>query len=347
MWGEADLILADEILSHKINLMRFTASERARVLKLLQKMQTSLRAKLLTDLTDFGKARVNKLLKETDEIINSAYVGIQQSFDFSELAQTEAGVTSKILTGIGLEAALPTATALKSIVSNLLIEGAPSAKWWKKQAESTAFNFAAQVRQGVVQGETLQQIITRVIGSPKKGIVGVMETSRRGASALVHTSISTIANDAAMTTFQANGDVIKGVQQLSTLDGHTSKICIAYSGAAWALDGRPINGTTLPFKGGPPRHWNCRSVLRPITKTYRELGLNINEVPTGTRASDLGQVKADITFNAFLKRHDKGYADDLLGPGRAEMWRKGRITLQDLVSGNGRELTLRQLKELH
>ena len=347
MWGKTDLTLIDDFLRHKIDLMRFTAKERTRVLKLLQQAQAALRAKLLTDLTDFGKARVNKLLKEATEIINSSYAGIQQSFNFPDLAQAEAGATAKILTSIGLEAALPTATALKSVVSNLLIEGAPSSAWWEKQAESTAFNFAAQVRQGVAQGETLQQIIIRVAGSKRLGIPGIMETSRRGASALVHTSISTIANDAAMATFKANNDVIKGVQQLSTLDGHTSKVCIAYSGASWDLSGRPINGTTLPFNGGPPRHWGCRSVLRPITKTYRELGLDIDEAPTSTRASDLGQIKADTTFDEFLKRHDKNYADDLLGPGRAEMWRKGKITLQDLVSGNGRELTLKQLKELH
>lgn len=344
--NKADLIIADEMLSHKIDLMRFTAGEQKQVLALLTEMQKELKAKLNGDLTDFAKSRVNKLLKESNEIIDQYYKDIQGQFVFPALAANEAETTAKILTSVGLEASLPTETALRSIVSNILIEGAPSSAWWAKQAESTAFNFAAQVRQGVVQGETLQQIVTRVVGSPKKGIPGIMKTSRRGALALVHTSISTIANDASLATFRSNGDVVKGVRQLSTLDGHTTKTCIAYSGNEWDLAGNPLNGS-LPFNGGPPRHWNCRSVLTAITKTYREMGINVDEAPGGTRASDLGQIKADITFDEFLKRHSKAYTDELLGPGRAELWRNGKITLQDLVGGNGRELTLKQLKALH
>jgi hypothetical protein len=81
-----------------------------------------------------------------------------------------------------------------------------------------------------------------------------------------------------------------------------------------------------------------------ITKTYRELGVDIDEVPTGTRASDEGQIRADITFAEFLKGKPAAYVDDLLGPGRADLWRKGKITLQQLVDGSGRELTLKELR---
>jgi len=80
-------------------------------------------------------------------------------------------------------------------------------------------------------------------------------------------------------------------------------------------------------------------------KSYAELGApDIQEPPKGTRASDLGQIKADTTFDAFLDRHSKEYQDALLGIGKADLWRSGKITLQDLLSGTGRELTLAQLK---
>ena len=65
--------------------------------------------------------------------------------------------------------------------------------------------------------------------------------------------------------------------------------------------------------------------------------------PKGTRASDLGQIPSDTSFDDFLKRHDAAYADNLLGPGRAQMWRDGKLSLSDLVSGTGRPLTLEQL----
>jgi hypothetical protein len=64
----------------------------------------------------------------------------------------------------------------------------------------------------------------------------------------------------------------------------------------------------------------------------------------GTRASDLGQIPADTTFDAFLNRHDVAYQDELLGKGKAQLWRDGTITLKDLVSQSGRPLTLTQLQ---
>jgi len=266
--------------------------------------------------------------------------------DMLGLARSEAQATAQSFAAIGLDAALPTEAALKAMVNGSLIEGAPSAAWWSKQSDDTAFKFAAQVRQGIAGNETVQQIVRRVIGSPRLGTPGIMETSRRGATALVHTSIQQVANDARLATFKANDDVVKGVMQLSTLDSHTTKICIAYSGASWDLDGNPINGNTLPFNGGTPRHWNCRSVLTAITFSYKELGIDIPEAPPGTRASDLGQIPADTSFESFLGRHDKAYVDNLLGPGRADLWRDGKITLQQLVGGDGRELTLKRLKAL-
>ena len=340
---KADQIIADRVIANQITLMRFSASEKQKVFKLFLQMQAELKAKLVTGLTSYEKARLTKLLSGCTEIINSFYTGIQSEIDFVGLAKHEAEASMKAMTQIGLEASLPSAAVLKAMVKDTLLQGAPLSAWWDKQAEDTAFKFTAQVRQGVAQGETLQQIITRVVGSEKKGITGIMDVSRRNASTLVHDSVMQIANDAKLATYKANDDVIKGVQQLSTLDSKTSAVCIAYSGAQWDLEGNPINGTTLPFDGGCPRHPNCRSTLIPVTKTYRELGINIDEVK-GTRSSDLGQVPSDMSFDSFLKRHDLDYQDELLGKGKAEMWRSGKITLSDLLSQNGRPLTLTQLQ---
>jgi hypothetical protein len=340
---KSDIAIADEILSNAIRIERFTASEKKKLFKVFLQMQTELKAKLASGFTPYEKTRLTKLLKDCTAIINTFYVGIQSEFDFVGLAKAEAAATQTAIASIGLEASLPSAAVLKAMVSDSLIQGAPLKDWWEKMGADTAFKFAAQVRQGVVAGETLQQVIMRIVGSKKKGIVGIMEISHRHASTLVHDSIMQIANDARMAVYRENADILKGVQQLSTLDSRTSAVCIAYSGAQWDLEGNPINGTTLPFDGGCPRHPNCRSIMVPITKSYRELGLDVDQ-EVGTRASDLGQVPADMSFDAFLKRHDSAYQDELLGKGKAKMWREGKITLKDLVTQNGRPLTLEQLQ---
>lgn len=341
--NKADLLIADKLLAHQIDLFRFTAGERKRVLGVLTDMQDELVDKLKTGLTDFGKARANKLLKEATATISDYYKDLGTQLDLLDLVAHEADIVGQSFASIGLEASLPAETVFKSIVSNVLIEGAPSSAWWQKQGDDLNFQFSSAVRQGIAQGETLQQMIVRIAGSKKLGVPGVFEVSRRNASALVHTSIQTVANDSRLATFRENSDIIKGVRQLSTLDGHTSFICVARSGASWDLEGKPINGTEFPFQS-PPLHFNCRSVLVPITKTYKELGIDVPEKGVGTRSSDLGQIKADTTFDAFLKRHDAEYVDKLLGPGRAQLWREGKLTLKDLVSGEGRTLTLRELR---
>jgi hypothetical protein len=129
---------------------------------------------------------------------------------------------------------------------------------------------------------------------------------------------------------------------------HNSTTCVAYSGAEWDLAGNPIGGTTLPFNGGTPRHWGCRSILTPITKTFAEMGIKgLPELAdTGERASDLGPIDRKTTMDQFLKMHDTDWQDKMLGKGKAQLWREGKITLSQLVSGSGRELTLKELKAL-
>jgi hypothetical protein len=91
---------------------------------------------------------------------------------------------------------------------------------------------------------------------------------------------------------------------------------------------------------------NCRCVATPIPKGIDEIfgttGLDQQMQPQ-TRASKDGPTNA-ITFDAFLKRQSPEFVEDMLGAHRAAMWRAGKITLKDLVSGTGRPLTLAQLQ---
>ena len=339
-----DSYLADRVLTRQLYLMRFSAGEQKKVLAVLTQMQKELRLKLMGDLTDFSRSRVNALLKQCNEIIAQGYNSIQGELDFSGLADHVAETTIQPMTAIGLEASLPTVAAMKSLVNGSIF-GAPSSAWWSRQSDDLQFKFGNAVRQGVAQGESMQDIIRRVFGSKRLGTQGIgfpAETLRRNASALVHSSVMQIAADARMAVFQANADILKGVRFLATLDSHTSLRCIALSGAEWDLSGNPIKGN-FPFQS-PPLHFNCRSVLTPITLTYRELGIDRPELPVGTRASDEGQVRADITMAEWLKSKPKAYVDDLLGKGRSDLFLSGKITLPQLLDQSGRPLTLKELR---
>lgn len=337
----------DEILDSALLVFRLAARERAATAERLKKLERELIAKLAAEaVTTRQKRRVETFFKETSRLIEKHYCQLQLEFDWTGLAKLVSDeMATSLQIVLGIDAIfMPTKDYFAALASDIMVHGSPSANWWRGQSEDLKFKFAQQVRMGLANAETNQQIISRIVG--KNGAPGVMETARRNAAALVQTSVQTVANDARRATFDANPDVIKGIRQVSTLDGHTSKVCIAYSGAEWDLERKPINGNKLAYNGGTPRHFNCRSVEVPITKTFKELGLDIPEPKTSTRASDEGQIDANTSFNDFLKRKGKAYQDSMLGAGRADLWRAGKITLRDLVDGQGRPLSLAELQAL-
>jgi len=344
--NQAELTLIDKSIEHQLALLRLTASERKTVFAMLNSLKVELKNKLSNGLTSFQTKRVNTLLSQTDKIINSQYAEIQKTIDLTELAKYEGKNTIAMLGGIGLDSSLPTAAVFKALASNTLLEGLPLSDWWDRQSTGLRRNFTGQVRLGIASNETQQQIITRVFGSKRLGLPGIgfpESTLRRNASTMVHDTIAQITNDARLATYKENEDISNGYYQLSTLDSHTSNICIAYSGMEWDLDYQPISASGLPFDSGCPRHPGCRSLILMRLKSFKELGYDIKEPPIGTRASDLGQIKADTSMDGFLKRHDVAYQDRVLGKGRAQLWRDKKITLRDLVDGSGRELTLKEL----
>lgn len=91
---------------------------------------------------------------------------------------------------------------------------------------------------------------------------------------------------------------------------------------------------------------NCRCTLTPLLKSWEELGMDLPEFDPSTRASMDGQVSDTLDFKEWFDSKGAAFQAKWLGPGRYELWQKGKITFRDLVDQNGRELTLKQLAEL-
>lgn len=334
--------IAHEIISRAVSIRRFSASEQSKVIEMLKRLEEELLIHLLRkDLTNIGRRNTALILRQAQEIIAEHYSNISDFVDESlpEFARSEAKFIGDTLgkVMIDLEPSLPTETYFRELMKDTLIQGAPSANWWDRQAGDTAFRFANEVRQGMIQGETVDQITKRV----QKNVEPLIENNAR---AQVNTSIQQVAADARRETFKQNDDIIDGIIQISTLDSHTSLTCIAYSGATWenTADHNPIPPTKLPYNGGVPRHWNCRSIEAPIFKTKDGW-----QLPHGTRASEIGQIDVNTTMADFIKMRGPAFADKLLGVGRAQLFMDGKMTLTQLLDQSGRPLSLKELNELH
>jgi len=123
---------------------------------------------------------------------------------------------------------------------------------------------------------------------------------------------------------------------------HNCPRCAALDGASWDLDGEPIDGNKIKWIGGPPLHHNDRCILSPIAKDT--LGLGLDKSPD--RASSLGPITGDTSFQGYFKRLTVEQQNEQFGEARAQLMRAGKITIRDLISGTGRELTLDELRAL-
>lgn len=355
------------LLEHDVAMLRVEAEAKARVLALLILMQKDLVSILSNapEMSALGKAGKAAVLRESNAVIAEYYGKAQLQVDLFGIADVEArGVQRALATVIDRAAGqagaeirmgvgLPTENYLRKLTGDATVQGGPAKAWWARQEQDTAFKLANEIRIGAAQGETNAQIIKRIVGTEVTAkaapeaealLPGVMPLARRNASAIVQASMQTVAGEARRATFQYNRDITNGIMQVSTLDGHTSLTCIAYSGACWDLDYEPINGNDLPYNGGVPRHWGCRSSEIAIMKTLREMGIDMDEPDPGMRASSSGPISAKTTFADYLTMKGGDYQNEVLGPGRAELFRAGKLTPRDLVDMRGQPLKLSQLR---
>ena len=149
-----------------------------------------------------------------------------------------------------------------------------------------------------------------------------------------------------MIVCKENIDIFKGWEWNATLDSRTRPAHAAYDGMAHDLNGKGINekGKKYAFIKAPD-DWNCRCIDLPITKSFKELGIPLDEVPIGTRSSMDGYVSRDTTFEKWFEGKDKAFQEEYLGIQRYKLFKDGVINFSDLVNQNGKTLTVNQLKE--
>ena len=132
------------------------------------------------------------------------------------------------------------------------------------------------------------------------------EVSRRGVTALVRTSINHATNQGRNEVWKENEDVIGHVEWISTLDTRTTPICRVRDGKTGPVkptdNYKPPPGRKAlkPQMARPPAHPNCRSTTVAITKSWKELGFDFEELDPGTRSSLDGRVPEDMNYFDWL-----------------------------------------------
>lgn len=352
--------LQDESLAHAIWVSRYSTGVANRMITILNDSDAELTARLLVaidtlDAESFTVSRLQALLVSVRAInkdaIQSMYAAL--TTELQELAKHEAtfqmslfqfAIPDDVLALHPLVGISP--DAVYAAAMGRPFQGRLLSEWASNLEADRMARISNTVRQGFLLGDTQEQIAKKVRGHANRGYQdGALQMSRANAASIAKTAVGHLASTARHSFAAANDDILKGKQWLSTLDNRTSKDCRIRDRLKYTLDNKPI-GHKVPYLQGPGRiHFCCRSTETYILKSAEELGIDVRELPEGTRASMDGQVAGDTTYSEWLQRQPFSRQKEILGETRAKMMRDGVIKYDEFFTDKGEWLTLEQLRE--
>lgn len=353
--------IRDDLIRHRVELQRFADGLAARVRRIINRAEPAMRAALkarlerelrvnpvrgvlstkrMQGIAAFVKALNDPTFAEVNSVIRA---------ELTELVKLEAAVSAAIIEGnLPVVAALsiPNARALRSIVYARPMQNKILRDWLAGYEANDRRRIMDEIRQGMIFSETPTQISRRIYGTQALGgSDGVRQITRRGATALANTTTAAIFAGALAAVYAANSNVVKKEQYVATLDSRTTPICRS-------LDGNVYKRGKGPH---PPIHINCRSVRVPVIDG-RKLGVRPANAATERQLRGLrgparrraveklvGQVPGDTTYQVWLGRQSVAFQNEVLGPTRGVLFRKGGLTLDRFVDSSGHQYTLDEL----
>ncbi len=314
----------DEAVHHRIALSRYSTGLVRRVLAQLSRVEADVVARLEQGgRSDLSLARLDELLAELRAIQAAGWKVINErvTTGVEGLAAAEAAFAGQIVSH-GAEALSVSVTSARPAMSQVIaavkarpFQGRLLREWLADTEESAARKVRDVIRQGYIEGRTIDQMARDLRGTRANGFRdGLLEVNRRGAEAIVRTAVTHTSNVASQEIYKAAGDFVVGWEFVATLDSRTSLTCASLDGKVYAIGKGPM----------PPRHINCRSVSIP---RLRGMG------PTPRTG-----------YAAWLKKQSTAVQDDILGAAKGRLFRSGGLTVDRFTDRAGRVLTLDELR---
>ena len=269
--------ISDALLTQHLRTARVGTATRQEVLRLLALLEADLVAVIsVADPSAPALLRARQLILEQlvgDEIrplVQARYATISETTQTAatRLAVFDAQNTVATINSIAEITVLREAVSsdtLGRLVRETLVPSVATSQelsatvstWWTRQAANLEQRVYDQLNVGIVQGETLPQLVRRLRGTRANGFTdGVMDISRRDATRLVRTQFNAVANTAQLAVYDANPQSLNAIEHMSTLDSRTSPQCIARDGLRYTVSTHEPIGHAVAFLGGCPYHWN-------------------------------------------------------------------------------------------
>lgn len=343
-------VLRDRAIRHALAMNQFSTGFADRMVRILNSADADIVEAIAAGLATFenrgigmsaqAKKRLAKLIDKVATLNSDVYAKLSAAMvdELDQLARGEAEFQHKsIVTAVPLEVAIaaPSPTRLRAIITEEPMQGRLLSSYLRDMESARIDRIGAAVREGMIADETTDQLVRRIRGTKAARYTdGVLDVSRRSAQSIARTAVNHVSNVTAQETWKAASNVVKAWQFLATLDTRTTTTCASLDGSVHPVGSGPI----------PPRHIRCRSITVAVTKSFRELGVNADELPAAKRASMDGQVEGGTRFADWLRSKDEATQQKVLGKTRAELFRSNKLDLEQFTKSDGTVLTLDQLK---
>lgn len=380
----------DASIRHQVQVRRYASGLSTEILKQLEAADKDLSRLLrerLGELSDGARSDWSaRRLKALLDDVRAARVAVMDAIrdkvagQLTDQAQLEVEAeVDRLKEAIPIELKIATVRLeqVSAVVTSHPFQGKLLKTWFEELKAADQQRLTQAVNLGVIEGEGIDTIVQRVVGTKANAFAdGIATVTRRQAEAVVRTAVNHVSNAAREEVWKANEDIIEGLRWTSTLDGRTSAVCRARDGQIFKPDEGPR----------PPAHINCRSVMVAVLSPDGVVGNRPSVVDTRTRdqrevdfrqqakdqagddwksmsaqernkavaakrsawaAENVGRVPAKTTYQEWLSRQKPAFQDDVLGPARGKLFRDGGLTLDQFVDRAGKELTLDDLKKAH
>ena len=325
--------LLDATIDHQVDLQHYANSVVREEVGQLNEEDESLMALLLAALLALPSnptpsqidAAIGPTLLMNDRIYGD--IGRDLALKMESLAQEEADYQQSLLSRV--QEKDPTRLDVAKTIADMLtvpIVGMTIADTIRGLASARADTIRRAVQAGFVNKLTVAEIMRELRGTRSARFTdGLLNKSRQHLETTVRTALSHAVSYTAAAFRALNSNIVKAVVWLSVLDSATSSWCIARAGKRYTADEshRPI-GHSYDWGAGPGRyHYNCRSTSAPLLA---------GEIPNANK------------FDDWLKRQSAKRQDEVLGPTRGAMYRRGQVTVEGFMNNKGKLLTLEQLR---
>lgn len=342
------------------DLEQLDAEAVAAVIAALESAQKDITSRLAEDaaglsmLTEWRREQDEALNAWADEVLAGARATVTGVVSEASIAAATASLTAynAILSLDGKASAVQTVGLSSEQIRAWFQDTALGAGGLEKWVDTALDNgvkqsILAALRKVSVEGKGTAEAVRRVIVAASDA---GFEITRREAITITRTFIQTANVNAQEAVYKANEGLLKGYKYVATLDASTCPLCLFADGAVYKLDEQ---------RPSLPRHPRCRCIMCPVAKSWRDFGVDIDDLEAVARPwtiRDLGPIgtggrkiesygKTTENFSGWwASLSDADKAKTAVGKVRRMLLESGTLSWDDMWDkATGLPLTLRQL----